>query len=83
VFRFVQDLTPILERFAIDLYATLRIEIRHCHLRSSVYMCLSLSEGVKNGTTQSAAYSISFLDLLDFNDKVLSRNRLMLDEETD
>jgi hypothetical protein len=46
-------------------------------------MCLSLSEGVENGTTQSAAYSISFLNLLDFDDEVLSRNRLMLDEETD
>src|ERR1700733_14763149 len=63
VLRFVQDLTPILERFAIDLYATLRIEIRHRHLRSSVYVRLSLSEDVKNMTTQSAAYSISFLNL--------------------
>ena len=83
VLRFVQDLTPILERFAIDLCAALRIEIRHRHLRSSVYMCLRLSEDVRMGRTRSAAYSISLLDLVDFDNEVLSRNRLVLDEETD
>jgi hypothetical protein len=49
VLCFVQDLTPILERFAIDLCAALRIEIRHRHLRSNVYVCLRLSEDARMG----------------------------------
>jgi hypothetical protein len=47
--RLVQNLTPILERFAINLCAALRIEVRHRHLRSCVYMCLRLSDDVRMG----------------------------------
>jgi hypothetical protein len=83
VLRFIQGLASILERFAIDLCAAFRIEIRHCYLRPSVNVCLCLSEHAKLPWLTLLAYSISFLDFVDFDDEVLSRDRLVFDEETD